>query len=401
MRSYPQTVGALRRLTRCSGILALLPCVAAAAGLAIHHIAAGATLLLVQSFWAPAGVVLALIAWQIRDRIQLRRQLELQQAVQQHTKQLERGQAIEASRNRILEMLVSNEPLDSVLDAIAHVVRDQLPEAFCMVLVKRLQGSRQSNGFSVGAAPVLPPNWLAAFSQPGAIPFEVWRHKCEYAEPRSEPAWSILASEIEGTVPATIRSVPVGNSGGSLGALLLLYPESATGSPWERILSTSARLAQLAIEHRRFCDQLDYQAHHDSLTGLPNRAFLDERLQTAVMEARSRNHRLAFVYIDVDAFKQINDRFSHRTGDALLIEVGNRMSVAMRPDDTLARIGGDEFNVLLPDIDDPAAAMQVASRLLDLVRQPIPIHGHDLTVTLSIGVAIFPDDAQEPDDLRR
>jgi len=436
--SYGQIAGPMRRLICGLGVLVVPLCAAtglvaplcAATGLMAQfearpmpHMshAANDVWFLSLSFWAGIAAILALTAWRVRDRVQIRRQSELRLAVENRTEQLERGQEIEASRNRILEMLVSNEPLDAVLDAIARSVREQVPGALCAVLVKRTDGLKPGNDFFVGAAPVVPANWLAAIGHPRAVPFEVWRQRCEYLEPQTEPAWLPFIGQLERAeplgdisphggpargvpargVPATIRSVPIGNSGSSLGALLLLYPEPAGGDPWERILSVSARLAQIAIEHRRFCDQLDYQAHHDSLTGLPNRVLLNERLEGAVMEARARSQRLAFFYIDVDEFKQINDRYSHRAGDAVLMEIGNRIRSVIRTGDVLARIGGDEFNVVLPDIADGSAAMELASRLLEAARQPIAIQGFegfDLAVTLSIGMALYPDDGDQRGD---
>ncbi len=363
-------------------------------------------MLLTDSFWAGFCAIVGFIAWRFRERVQVRRQMELRQAVQHRTEQLERGQAIEGSRNRILEMLVSNEPLPAVLDAIALAAREQAPGSVCIVLVKRLQDARHGNEFFVGAAPVIPANWLDAIRAPGAVPFEVWRQNCEYVGPHAEPGWRGFFEQLQdsipaGSVPVTIRSVPIGEPASSLGAILLLYPEPPGSEPWERVLGVSARLAQIAIGHRRFCDQLDYQAHHDSLTGLPNRAMLNDRLENAIMEARGCGQRLAFLYIDVDEFKQINDRFSHRVGDALLVELGSRIGSVIRSGDTLARIGGDEFNVLLPDIGDVAGAMESAARILEAVRRPVSIGGQDVTVTLSIGIAMFPDDGEEARDLQR
>lgn len=409
--------GILRRLISGLGILVPLSCAAYGGKAAL---AGGAALHLAETIqhsspnvwfmWISPGAgicgLLTLIAWRVRDRRHVSRRREVRLAVQNRTDQLEQSQDIEASRNRILEMLVSNEPLDLVLDAIARTVGEQVPKALCIILAKRSHGLKQSNDFYVGAAPAVPAIWLTAIGHQQSVPFEVWRQRCEYPELQTEPAWRSFVSQLErsvssGGIPATIRSVPIGESGSSLGAILLLYPETAGHDPWERILRLSARLAQIAIEHRRFCDQLDHQAHHDSLTGLANRAFLDEQLECAVMEARARGQRLAFLYVDVDEFKKVNDRHSHRAGDALLIELGNRMNAVLSSSDTLARIGGDEFNVVLRDIGDGAAAMEVASRLLETIRQPFPIHGNDLTVTLSIGVAMFPDDGQEAADLQR
>ena len=348
------------------------------------------------------GIAISLIAWRVREGSQRRRHLELRQAVRHRTEQLEREQMLDASRNRIMEMLVSNEPLAPVLDAIARSVREQVPGAHCVVLVKR---SRNSDHF-VAAAPGLPPDWLAAMNGPGAIPFEVWRQRCESFAPREEPAWQTFVRQVEasgetGIAPITIRSVPIGDHGASSGAILLLYPETIGVEPWERVLGVAARLAQIAVEHRRYCDELDFQAHHDSLTGLANRTLLDDSLENAVSEASGNSQRLAVVYIDLDDFKQINDRYRHRVGDALLVEIGQRIRGCSRPEDTVARIGGDEFNVLLPDIADTAAALSYARRLIETVKQPVSIEGNELTVTLSIGIAMYPDDGQCAVDLQR
>ena len=108
-----------------------------------------------------------------------------------------------------------------------------------------------------------------------------------------------------------------------MGAILLLYPEPAGREDWQQVLNAAGKLAQIAIDHRRFCDELEFQAHHDSLTGLPNRSLLDDRLERAITRARSKGNRLALLYVDIDGFKKINDRFGHRAGDALLTEFGS------------------------------------------------------------------------------
>ena len=353
------------------------------------------------------GIGLSLMAWRVREGAQRRRHLELRLAVRHRTEQLEREQMLDASRNRILEMLVSNEPLGPVLDAIAKSVREQVPGAHCVVLVKRPRG----NDFFVAAAPGLRPDWLAAIGRPGAVPFEVWRQRREYYAPREEPGWQAFIRQVEergeaSNAPITIRSVPIGDHGASSGAILLLYPETIGVEPWERVLSVAARLAQIAMEHRRYCDELAFQAHHDSLTGLANRGLFDDSLESAVREARERgalgtSDRLAVLYIDIDDFKRINDRYRHRVGDALLVEIARRIRGCSRPEDTVARIGGDEFNVLLPDIADTSVALEYAARLIETVKEPISIEGHELTVTLSIGIAMYPDDGRDAGDLQR
>src|SRR6185312_9689100 len=174
----------------------------------------------------------------------------------------------------------------------------------------------------------------------------------------------------------------------------LLSPDRPPERDWEDRLRILARFAQIGIEYRN-------NAHHDTLTRLPNHALLNERLENVVIEAHARHQRLGLLYIDIDEFKHINERLSHRSGDKVLIEVARRIRVALRPADTLARIGGDEFNVILPDIADGSVALGVATRLLESVRQPMRIDDSNLPVTVSIGMTVFPDDGEDAAALLR
>jgi diguanylate cyclase (GGDEF)-like protein len=274
-------------------------------------------------------------------------------------KRAERRRAWEEAQNRILEMLVSSEPLGAILDVIARAARRQFSGSFCVILVRESAPEREGD-FFVGAAPDVPPAWLES-------------------------------------PPPHARSLALGDHG----KILLLSAESPQGADWEDRLRVLARFAQIGIEHRRFLDQLSYQAHHDTLTRLPNRALLNDRLENAVMEAHARHQRVGLLYIDVDELRHINERLSHRSGDDVLIEVARRLRAALRPADTLGRIGGDEFIVILPDIADAGAAMGIAARLLESVRQPMRIDDCEITVTVSIGMTVFPDDGEDAAGLQR
>ncbi len=148
--------------------------------------------------------------------------------------------------------------------------------------------------------------------------------------------------------------------------------------------------------------QLEHIAHFDTLTGLPNRVLLADRLRQGMTQAQRRNQRLAVVFLDLDAFKIINDTHGHAAGDQLLKTVANRMKMALREGDTLARLGGDEFVAVLLDLDNTDASEPMLSRLIDAAAQPVYLDGLVLQVTASLGVTFYPQaDDVDADQLLR
>lgn len=147
--------------------------------------------------------------------------------------------------------------------------------------------------------------------------------------------------------------------------------------------------------------QLQHMAHYDPLTGLPNRALLADRMKVALAQAERSGEKLAVCYLDLDAFKPVNDTWGHATGDRLLEEVAGRLRDAVRGGDTVARLGGDEFALLLANLADMEECEVALSRLLQSVARPIFIDGAALTITASIGVTLFPDDGSDADTLLR
>ncbi len=141
--------------------------------------------------------------------------------------------------------------------------------------------------------------------------------------------------------------------------------------------------------------QVEHLAYHDTLTGLPNRQLFLDRLHQAVAQAGRHGHRLAVCFLDLDRFKVVNDSLGHAAGDDLLRAVARRVNDVLRSEDTLARIGGDEFTVLAPNMNRPDDAAAVARKLRDAIRRPLIIEGHELFVTPSIGVAVFPEDGTD------
>jgi len=153
-------------------------------------------------------------------------------------------------------------------------------------------------------------------------------------------------------------------------------------------------------ERKQAEERIEHLAHYDVLTGLPNRAHLDERASQAILQAQCGGHKLAVMFLDLDRFKDINDSLGHSIGDALLVMLARRLRLTLRADDVVARLGGDEFIFLLHG-DDAAALPRVAQKILDMVAEPFAIDQHELAVSGSIGVALYPQDGKDLEALVR
>ncbi|MDY6941787.1 MAG: PAS domain S-box protein [Pseudomonadota bacterium] len=148
-------------------------------------------------------------------------------------------------------------------------------------------------------------------------------------------------------------------------------------------------------DRKRDADRINYLANHDPLTGLPNRTMLDGLLEKALLSARRSGSHLAILFLDLDRFKTINDSLGHDVGDRLLMSVGQRLKSCLRQSDTVARQGGDEFIILLPDIRNLDRVVSIAEHLLEVIGQPYEVRGLQLNITPSIGVALYPRDGRD------
>ena len=165
---------------------------------------------------------------------------------------------------------------------------------------------------------------------------------------------------------------------------------------------TLVRAVRYASDHRRSVERLQHEALHDALTGLPNRTLFLDRLEQALRRARRRgpDSGAAVLFLDLDRFKVVNDSLGHHAGDELLQSVALRLDAALRPGDTVARMGGDEFTVLLEDVSDPREASIVAERVLATLADPFRIAGRELHVSGSIGIALAGPEV-DPEELIR
>jgi diguanylate cyclase (GGDEF)-like protein len=158
--------------------------------------------------------------------------------------------------------------------------------------------------------------------------------------------------------------------------------------------------AELDAAHRTK-DEFRDLAYHDNLTGLPNRGLLYDRLGLAITHARRQGTLLALLFLDLDDFKTVNDSFGHGSGDRLLVELAARVRSSVRAGDTVARIGGDEFIVLLDSVTGAQDAAHVAAKVLESVQAPYRLDRHEVSIATSVGVSVFPGDGTSPEELVR
>lgn len=194
---------------------------------------------------------------------------------------------------------------------------------------------------------------------------------------------------------------PIKTRSGKMGMLAGIYHDVA--HVWSanevELLRGVANQVEIAIDQAELYEQTHHQALHDRLTGLPNRMLLDDRLVRAIAEAQRHQRRLAVMFMDVDRFKVINDTLGHACGDLLLQEIAQRVLTCVRDVDTVARWGGDEFVILLPQIQRPTDGVMVAQRVLTALKPIFEIEDHFLHISSSIGIATYPEDGKDAETL--
>ena len=159
------------------------------------------------------------------------------------------------------------------------------------------------------------------------------------------------------------------------------------------------RSIRYAIERKQLEQKLAFIATHDSLTGLPNRFLLQDRLAMAISQAERSSKKLAVLMLDLDRFKNVNDTLGHSKGDELLKSVGDRLTATVRGYDTVARLGGDEFIILLTEIESAEEAIEICVRIIALFKEPFILDRNVISVTTSIGIAVYPDHGNDAEFL--
>jgi len=206
----------------------------------------------------------------------------------------------------------------------------------------------------------------------------------------------------DGMTPHGHYCVPILSHGELLGVFNTYVPEGYERSARdETMLGMVSNVLALAICVRRSLDELEYMARRDALTHLPNRMLFYDRLEQAIVHAKRNHLGLSVFFIDLDRFKQVNDGLGHETGDALLVQVAKRLLCCVRESDTVARLGGDEFTMVLAGVANRESAGKVARKVIQALKRPFTVLGHQCRIGASIGIAVFPDDGSGPEALVR
>ena len=308
-------------------------------------------------------------------------------------------------QSHILEMIAASAPLRDVLARITLLIESQTTGIFGSVLLLDEDGEHLRHG----AAPSLPVAYSDAIDgirvgpDVGSCGTAVHRREAVFvADIQTDPLWADFKDLAAEHGFRSCWSTPIRSYQGSVLGTFAMYSGSVREPTASEIhlIESATRIAGIAIERKQAEDRIYFMANHDSLTGLPNRMLLKDRISQALLDAKRYGRRVALVFIDLDNFKFINDSLGHNAGDELLKTVANRMVDCVRASDTVVRLGGDEFVVLLRDQpSDFEAITDTVKRLAAAIGWTIHVEGHDLTVSCSLGVASYPGDGADADAL--
>ncbi|QDH22343.1 EAL domain-containing protein [Saccharibacillus brassicae] len=308
--------------------------------------------------------------------------------------QQEQAVQILDDQNRVLEMIAKSTPLEETLDKLLRMTEYQTG-AKCSIL--RYDPKR--NALFHLAAPSLPRDYLrtidgiSADERGGSCGASVLRKEIVIVEDiQSSEVWEKYRTVALKYDLRASWSLPMLDSEGEVLGTFAMYYEQVR-QPTEKELELTRKvcyLARLAIEQSRSDAMIYRMAYHDSLTGLPNRRFFQEKLSETIRQVEADGLKLALLYLDLDRFKMVNDSLGHGSGDELLVEIARRLAASLGPDKFVARHGGDEFVVLLIDGQVPESEL-IAQRLLDIFIRPFEVGGYELFVTPSIGISIYPE----------
>jgi diguanylate cyclase (GGDEF)-like protein len=306
------------------------------------------------------------------------------------------AERLEQDRKAILELVANDRPLEQIVVAMADAISgDLLPGSLCAIRVQVPEVAQ------IALYPEFPPALANAVDRLPIASF----HATSSAEPieklSDDREWArFMAASGALLSHRYYRAVPVLRNGRTVGMIVsLVTGDRAHSQVDQNSLESWGRVASLAVERRGLYEQLSFRAQYDSLTNLLNRASLYERVDACIRANSVDRSPFAVIYLDLNSFKEINDGYGHGGGDKVLQHVAAHILDSVRRSDIVARIGGDEFVIVLPGVGDRGEVSRVAGVVATAVARPLLVDGRELHVGVSIGTSIFPVDGDNTDAL--
>jgi diguanylate cyclase (GGDEF)-like protein len=299
-----------------------------------------------------------------------------------------RAGELDRRRSWILEMVSSHAPLPQTLSEIATLAKT------CYGVTGVALWAATENVLSLQASAGLPDGLEGVVSSLSLDMDGGTSAECDWFEDRVREVAALRGDQAE--------FVPLRDGEGRVvGLLVAFWPEGKGEGTPAGVLMQLAHLGSLAIESDRLHERLAFHAQHDALTGLPNRLLFQDRVKQAVGVAERDNEKVAVLWLDLDHYKQINDTFGHTAGDELLCEVARRLRNCVHHTDTVARFGGDEFTMVISNVADEGVVERISARILKAICRPVALNGHEVRISASIGMSMYPDHGLNTDLLMR
>ena len=305
-----------------------------------------------------------------------------------------------ADQNRILNLIASGAELKAILTTLAEFVEVQSEGGLCSLVAQNASGE----GVCAGLSPSMPQGFDRAVAEAsdargGGTGIQAICDRASAAGPARDafPLSEPLRVYERQTDLQTVSARPIFGSKDQLLGMLSLYKRSDS-EPRQlsaQLTGICANLAGIAIESCRAADRIRHLAHHDDLTGLPNRLLFNYQLPKALARAQRDGSSVGVLFFDLDRFKIINDTLGHEAGDMVLRQIARHLRGCVRITDTLARLGGDEFTLLVEQLVDTQDLSAIAQKLLTAMSSPLTINGNVYQLSGSIGIAMYPKDGAD------
>ncbi len=316
-----------------------------------------------------------------------------------------KADALRDEQSKILEMIAMSAPLETVLDCLMRLLESQLPDIYGSVLLLEPDGHHLRHG----AAPSMPDAYCNAIDgirigpKVGSCGTAAYRRETVIvSDIEHDPLWEDHVDLAMANGFRSCWSMPIFSHHGSVLGTFAIYSGTVREpvAAETRLIDVTTNIAAIAIDRKQAEDRIHFLANHDALTGLPNRTLLKDRLSQSILRAQRYDTWVTVVFLDLDNFKAINDTLGHNAGDTLLKTVASCMCAQVRSTDTVVRIGGDEFVIML--LDQPKNINTISATLQkvnDAIAETIHLEGQAVKVTSSIGVAIYPNDGTDGETL--